>query len=927
MNGAASTAPDLRAQLRLGVVMTGGVSLAIWMGGVTLELDRLRRDVAGTVYCELCQLAGVRPVVDIVSGTSAGGLNGTLLAAATAWTSNLEDLRGVWLSAADMAALLRPAGAASPPSLLDGDGYFLAQARQAIGDLRRKGTTPTDTGAARQREGLPPVHLTVTSTLMQGNDVNFTDSLGSAVNSTTYLGLYAFSTDASTGGAPAAFDQPAVVDQLARAARSSASFPMAFEASRIDTGGGAVDMASVADFVNAGDRPATRYVLDGGLTANEPMDQVYDLIRDQPSTGPVRRVLCYVSPLAGAEEPQQPPAFGSDPPDLLKVMDATLFIPREQNIVRQLRTILDRADDYRAISQARRALTIDPNNAPDLLRAADVLRPVIDAQRGQLALAGRIVAGAKGPADAAAVEAAGDREARRQALLLVQDLLRRAISSAGDGEFAALAQQREAVSMALTIDLDRDDEARRVVASAYDVLTTIVPSIVAQVNASPAPDAPIVQLSKDLEGLQALVGAAEATGANGAEAPWRALRALDILFTATSSSLAPNPQRIDLIQFSANAPNCFDGRSTPAVKLTGVQFNHFGAFYRGGWRANDWMWGRLDGAVRVVELLVDPDALLATGTPVADLAARLYEIAVGPSTSPDRQWLAQQPELVGGAAEIETLLSAVAASPPAEHRAAALNARRLIGRMVAARVQLQILRDELRQVRTQVAADREAGAAATGADTVFLEAAKQLGDGASAETIVDVFQNCQVALDRLKDELGSDRMTTLSTQALAVATGAIDEVAKERGFGGVRPILGLVRWTLRLANALTSTGFRGSQLVKVAIPTLAVLAAALMALAVWDDRSGLLRLVLGLVLAGVAVAAIVTNADSARMVFAALVDIVVLVAGFFLIDADWSAAPFVGTTLSVLAAAVLAALVLRRPRIKAVKPAATVNAR
>jgi DeoR/GlpR family transcriptional regulator of sugar metabolism len=34
------TAPDQR-ELRLAVVMTGGVSLAIWMGGVALELDRL----------------------------------------------------------------------------------------------------------------------------------------------------------------------------------------------------------------------------------------------------------------------------------------------------------------------------------------------------------------------------------------------------------------------------------------------------------------------------------------------------------------------------------------------------------------------------------------------------------------------------------------------------------------------------------------------------------------------------------------------------------------------------------------------------------------------------------------------------------------------------------------------------------------------
>ena len=109
MNPSPGTGGDLRTQLRLGVVMTGGVSLAVWMGGVSLELDRLRREVPGSVYTELCRLADMRPVVDIVAGTSAGGLNGTLLASATAWESDLEDLRSV---VAECRRLRRPAAQA-----------------------------------------------------------------------------------------------------------------------------------------------------------------------------------------------------------------------------------------------------------------------------------------------------------------------------------------------------------------------------------------------------------------------------------------------------------------------------------------------------------------------------------------------------------------------------------------------------------------------------------------------------------------------------------------------------------------------------------------------------------------------------------------------------------------------------------------------
>ena len=36
-----------------------------------------------------------------------------------------------------------------------------------------------------------------------------------------------------------------------------------------------------------------------------------------------------------------------------------------------------------------------------------------------------------------------------------------------------------------------------------------------------------------------------------------------------------------------------------------IHLGHFSAFYRASWRANDFMWGRLDGAIRVVDLMVD----------------------------------------------------------------------------------------------------------------------------------------------------------------------------------------------------------------------------------------------------------------------------------------------------------------------------------
>jgi hypothetical protein len=64
---------------------------------------------------------------------------------------------------------------------------------------------------------------------------------------------------------------------------------------------------------------------------------------------------------------------------------------------------------------------------------------------------------------------------------------------------------------------------------------------------------------------------------------------------------------LELVQLSADtrsllAPNF----QTAQQKLTGMQFHHFGAFYKRSWRANDWMWGRLDGAGWLVHVLLDP---------------------------------------------------------------------------------------------------------------------------------------------------------------------------------------------------------------------------------------------------------------------------------------------------------------------------------
>ena len=105
--------PELRKQLRLAVVMNGGVSLAVWMSGATHELNNCRlgdvadenSDASRRAWAAILARAGIDVVVDVVAGASAGGLNGTVLAKAVATGRDLPAaLRTLWFEQAALSS-------------------------------------------------------------------------------------------------------------------------------------------------------------------------------------------------------------------------------------------------------------------------------------------------------------------------------------------------------------------------------------------------------------------------------------------------------------------------------------------------------------------------------------------------------------------------------------------------------------------------------------------------------------------------------------------------------------------------------------------------------------------------------------------------------------------------------------------------------
>ncbi len=133
-------------ELRIALVCFGGVSLAIYMHGITKEILKLARassalhaitdrgkrssatfldshDAADpeydteAVYFDLLRDIGktleLRVVVDIVAGASAGGINSTMLARALSHDLPMGRLRELWLKNADVTELLAPEAMAS----------------------------------------------------------------------------------------------------------------------------------------------------------------------------------------------------------------------------------------------------------------------------------------------------------------------------------------------------------------------------------------------------------------------------------------------------------------------------------------------------------------------------------------------------------------------------------------------------------------------------------------------------------------------------------------------------------------------------------------------------------------------------------------------------------------------------------------------
>ncbi len=343
-------------EVRLGLVLYGGVSLAVYIHGVCRELFELVRGRGG--YGPLQRLLDADVVVDIVSGTSAGGVNGIFLARALATNGDFAQCADLWRRDGDILALLNDPrarefedGATVPPALLRSETFYQQRLEQALAALSG-GKSPD-----RDFE----IDVFVTSTDFHGRTWQEVDGRGSAIDVKEHRTVFHL----KHRPAVADPDQPTtkpfrvrksafvehdyadevVCKALARIGRATSAFPFAFRPVHYRKDGDAADRVlhgALQEMSGLGDEA---WLVDGGVLDNKPFSHTTREIAFRAASREVVRKILYVEP--DPERFERSRRARAEPGAEDVVLAALLTIPRYESIAADLHTIRDRNEHVR----------------------------------------------------------------------------------------------------------------------------------------------------------------------------------------------------------------------------------------------------------------------------------------------------------------------------------------------------------------------------------------------------------------------------------------------------------------------------------------------------------------------------------------------------------------------------------------------------
>lgn len=762
-------------ELRVALICYGGISLAVYMHGVTKEIWRATRASRGFLRAdpEPAGVEGVyrrllatierdrqlrlRLLTDVVAGASAGGMNGVFLAQAIASGQSLEPLTRLWLENADVDQLLDPD--ARPLSRFT---KFWAQPLVWL-LLKRPGSVVSSTVAPETRSEV----RTKVSRLIRArwfappfSGIGFTRLIADALATMAEEGgdgapllpdghpldLFVTATDFDGHAETLRLHSPPLAEEsehrltigfhrlamrsderdmapapeLILAARATASFPGAFPPATV----GEIDRLlaerdltwpsrdaflarTMPEHARRGEI-ADVALVDGSVLVNAPFSQAISVLGNRPAAREIDRRIVYIDPKPEPLRIERNGRGGRNITFLSAVLGALSTIPREQPIRDNLEAIEAQSRqraDMRAIVDALRpeveeavenlfdrTLFLDRPN-PKRLAAWRNKAQQAAAERSGFAFhayahvkAVGVVAQLAALIGAAAPELCRDRETalvdRLWEHLRAQGLQRLAGSHGG--------ATPEAIAFFRTYDLGFRIRRLRLLARRlahdWDDLAEIAPepreiardavfraqalyfarepqaflgdgfeAAARQAMIDPTAALAIIAERRDLSNLDCTVDAMLVEAMAVMPRPLRRRVLLTYLgFPFYDVATLPllqgeglteyDPVKVDRI----SPEDCSSIRTGgTAACLRGIEFFSFGAFFSRAYRENDYLWGRLHGAERMIDLIAS-----AVEPPLpAEMIARFKHDAFLAVLDEERDRLTAEPGLIEALSE------------------------------------------------------------------------------------------------------------------------------------------------------------------------------------------------------------------------------------------------------------------------------------
>ncbi len=369
-------------EVRIGLVLYGGISLAIYIHGVMREIfDAVR---GRGIYKALKEALASDIIVDVVSGSSAGGLNGILLGRALL-CGGLDQTRcgefqkcaQLWREEAEVLAMLNDplgkeyeGGHLEPYSLFRSDTYFEPKLLEILEEL----VPARNEDEPEAPSPISAFDVFITGTDFYGRRWEERDAVGHSVLLRDHRVV--FELKHREGGLhKSAFagdiqdpDYRETLEALARIARTTATFPVAFrpvdfQTSSRKTGGRAryqsVD-AKLARFIRDGypsDEPV--WFIDGGTIDNKPFSHTLHTVFFRSADREIDRKIFYLEPTPETRRSYEEKAkHKTEPLPETVGVDALVTIPRYEFITDDWQRIVEhntRLDLLTALSEGIRA--------------------------------------------------------------------------------------------------------------------------------------------------------------------------------------------------------------------------------------------------------------------------------------------------------------------------------------------------------------------------------------------------------------------------------------------------------------------------------------------------------------------------------------------------------------------------------------------